>query len=359
MSPDESSRPQLAARAVLALMLFGFGLWTLHRYLPALIWAAILAIAVWPLYQRALRRWPPGKHNILLPAIFTLVLGLMFTVPLVLVGIQAAREIHGVYDTIDRARTEGIPAPDWLEHLPMGSQQATGWWNENLANPDSANELLQRARRSELVSNSREIGADVAHRAVLFGFTLLTLFFLFKQGDLVAIQMQKASARAFGPAGERVGRQMIASVHGTVDGLVLVGLGEGFLLGIGYLIAGVPHPTLFGLFTAIAAMVPFGAPVVFGVAALILLTKGATIAAIVIGALGLVVTFIADHFVRPVLIGGTTRLPFLWVLLGILGGVETWGLLGLFLGPAIMAALMLLWREWSGTERMPGEAQAR
>ncbi len=67
------------------------------------------------------------------------------------------------------------------------------------------------------------------------------------------------------------------------------------------------------------------------------------------------VTFVADHFVRPVLIGGTTRLPFLWVLLGILGGVETWGLLGLFLGPAIMAALMLLWREWAGTEQSPRE----
>ncbi len=354
----QSTRPQLAARGVLALLLFGFGLWTLHRYLPALIWAAILAIAVWPLYQRAMRRWPPGKHNILLPAVFTVVLGLMFTVPLVLVGVQAAKEIHGVYDTIDKARTDGIPPPEWLGHLPMGSEQATAWWNQNLANPGSANELLQRARRSEFVANGRELGAEVAHRAVLFGFTLLTLFFLFKEGDLVATQMQQASARAFGPAGERVGRQMIASVHGTVDGLVLVGLGEGFLLGIGYLVAGVPHPTLFGLFTAIAAMVPFGAPLVFGIAALILLTRGAVVAAAIIGALGLVITFIADHFVRPVLIGGTTRLPFLWVLLGILGGVETWGLLGLFLGPAIMAALMLLWREWAGTEPTPGDTSA-
>jgi predicted PurR-regulated permease PerM len=56
--------------------------------------------------------------------------------------------------------------------------------------------------------------------------------------------------------------------------------------------------------------------------------------------------FATDHFVRPVLIGGATKLPFLWVLLGILGGLEVWGLLGLFLGPAIMAALMLLWRDW-------------
>ncbi len=59
------------------------------------------------------------------------------------------------------------------------------------------------------------------------------------------------------------------------------------------------------------------------------------------------VTFSADHFVRPVLIGGATKLPFIWVLLGILGGVEVWGLIGLFVGPAIMAALIMLWREWT------------
>jgi predicted PurR-regulated permease PerM len=345
--PDRASQPQQGARAILAVALIGLGLWTLHRYLPALIWAAILAIAVWPLYQRAMRRWPPGKHNILLPSVFTLAIALVFLVPLVLVAVQAGKEVHNVFDSIAQARTDGIPPPEWLGHLPVGSQQATNWWQQNLATPDSANALLQKARSSELVSNSGEIGANIAHRAVLFGFMLLTLFFLFKDGERFSNQLQRASERAFGPAGERIGRQMIASVHGTVDGLVLVGLGEGFILGIGYVFLGVPHPTLFGLFTAIAAMVPFGAPLVFGIAALILLTQGSVVSAIIIGAVGMVVTFIADHFIRPTLIGSATRLPFLWVLLGILGGVETWGLLGLFLGPAIMAALMLLWREWA------------
>lgn len=343
-----SSRPQQAAKAILALLLTLLGVWTLHRYMPALIWAGILAIAVWPLYQRAVRRWPPGKHNILLPSLFTLVLGLMFTVPLVIVGVQASKEVRGVYQTIDKARTEGVPPPEWLGHLPVGSEQATNWWKENLESPDSATALLKKARQSEFVSNGGQLGGEIAHRVVLFGFTLLTLFFLFKDGDTVTDQMRRASARAFGPGGERVGRQMIASVHGTVDGLVLVGLAEGFILGVAYVLTGVPHPTLLGLFTAIAAMVPFGAPLVFGIAALILLTQGSVVSAIIIAVLGFVVTFVADHFVRPTLIGSATRLPFLWVLLGILGGVETWGLLGLFLGPAIMAALMLLWREWTG-----------
>jgi predicted PurR-regulated permease PerM len=94
-------------------------------------------------------------------------------------------------------------------------------------------------------------------------------------------------------------------------------------------------------------MVPFGVVVAFGLAAILLIAKGSVMSAVVIAVLGTVVSFVADHFIRPGLIGSTTRLPFLWVLLGILGGVETWGLVGLFAGPAIMAALILLWREWS------------
>ncbi len=342
-----SSRPQQAAKAVLVLLLIVAGLWTLRRYLPALVWAAILAIAVWPLYQRAIRRWPPGRHNILLPSLFTAVIGLIFIVPLVLVGVQAGKEARGIYHTIDTARTDGIPPPAWLDHLPVGGQQATQWWQQNLASPEAAAALMQKARQSQLATDSREIGSEILRRVILFGFTLLTLFFLFKDGDRVNDQLLHASSRAFGPAGERIGRQMVASVHGTVDGLVLVGLGEGFILGIAYLFTGVPHPTLLGLLTAVAAMVPFGAPIAIGIAALILLTQGSIGSAIFIGVLGMVVSFAADHFVRPTLIGSATRLPFLWVLLGILGGVETWGLLGLFLGPALMAALMLLWREWA------------
>jgi predicted PurR-regulated permease PerM len=98
-------------------------------------------------------------------------------------------------------------------------------------------------------------------------------------------------------------------------------------------------------------VIPMGAPVVLVIAALLVLAGGHTVAAAVLLGAGMAIIFIADHAIRPALIGGTTRLPFIWVLLGILGGVETFGLLGLFLGPAVMAALILLWREWTGDAR--------
>ena len=147
-------------------------------------------------------------------------------------------------------------------------------------------------------------------------------------------QLRTASHRAFGPNGERIGRQIIASVHGTVDGLVLVGLGEGFVLGVVYAIAGVPHPTIFGALTARGGDGAVRrAPVIFAVAALLVIAQGSLVWGIAIIAIGMAVTFTADHFIRPVLIGGATKLPFIWVLLGILGGVEVWGLIGLFIGP--------------------------
>ncbi|MBV8097180.1 MAG: AI-2E family transporter [Acetobacteraceae bacterium] len=354
--PPETSKR--FARGILGLALFGAGIWTLHEFLPALIWASILAIATWPSYQKACKRWPWDTHHVLVPAIFTAGVALMFILPLAFVAAQLAQEAHAVFGWVERIREAGVPAPDWLAHLPVGSQQLTAWWNRNLASPTAASEFLGRMNRAELMTYTREIGHQVLHRIVLFGFTIITLFFIYRDGSSLKQQLLAASRRAFGPGGESIARQMIDSVHGTVDGLVLVGLGVGLVLGVAYAIAGVPHATLLGAVTAGAAMIPFGAPIVFGFAAFLLLVQQSVIAAIAVFAWGVIVTFVADHFVRPVLIGGATQLPFVWVLLGILGGVESWGFLGLFLGPAIMAALIFLWREYTGHAEWPAQEEA-
>lgn len=94
-------------------------------------------------------------------------------------------------------------------------------------------------------------------------------------------------------------------------------------------------------------MLPFCAPVVFCLAALWLVVQGSVVAAVSLAVWGFVVVFVAEHFVRPVLIGNSTRLPFLLVLFGILGGATTFGLIGIFIGPALMTVLMVLWANWA------------
>lgn len=347
---DVETRAQTRGRLVLAGLIVLLGLWTIRTFVPALGWAAILAIATWPLYGKLRRRFPPKGHDIVWPALFTLAVAALFLVPLTVAAIQIAHESRAVVGFVEEARKTGVPVPDWVSHLPLAGGAAASWWQENLASPEAASELIERLNHGAVTGFTRSLGGQLVHRSVIFAFTILTLFFLYRDGAWLAGELRLASRRAVGPHGERVGRQMVASVHGTVDGLVLVGLGEGVLIGISYWLAGVPHPTLFGAATGIAAMIPLGAVTLYCVAALIVLANGSVGAAIGIAVFGSVVVFVADHAIRPALIGGATKLPFVWVLLGILGGVETFGLLGLFLGPAVMAALHLLWRDWTRPE---------
>ncbi|GAN69406.1 AI-2E family transporter [Acetobacter orleanensis] len=347
VKPSQRSRNgQETARNVLAFFIFAIALYTIHGFLPALVWGGVFAIATWPLYTRAQAAWPKAAQGTMLPFLFTAAMALIFVIPMMLITLEAVGEAKSALSWLEQARQNGVPVPDALSRLPFGSQTLTNWWQAHLSNPEDVSNLTG-ALDSKGMSITKALGSQIAHRGTLFCFSIITLFFLYKDGTSVIRQCRVASRRAFGKRGETIARQIVASVHGTVLGLVLVGIGEGALMGIVYSFAGAAHPALFGVITAVAAMIPFCAMIAVGLVSLLILVKGASIAAIVTFCIGAVVIFVADHFIRPVLIGGSTQLPFLWVLLGILGGAETWGLLGLFVGPAAMAALNLLWRRWT------------
>jgi predicted PurR-regulated permease PerM len=350
-TPQEA-RAHRIAKASLGIILALFGLWLSATFIPALLWAAIIAIAIDPLYARCEARWSGGRKA-WLPAIATLLIALLVLAPLTIGVIEAAREARTVLHWLADARANGLAEPEWVHRMPFPNE-ISGWWQGNLATPEGTAHQFDRVRGSVLGENSELVGRNLLHRSVVFAFTLIALFFLLRERDVFVTQLQVAGKRLFGSSGDRIGAQLIRSVRGTIDGLVLVGIGEGAVMAIFYLIAGVPHPLLLGLLTAVAAMIPFGAAVMFGIASLMLFGQGAVGWAIAIFAIGLVVVGVADHFVRPILIGGSTRLPFLWVLIGILGGVETLGLLGLFVGPATMATLIMLWRDYiAGADTRP------
>ena len=333
---------QRIARTALIVAVLALGVWMLWRFLPALAWAVVLAIATWPLRQWLARR---GMGSTAVASVLTLLLAVVLVLPLIRLGVQAARDSGAIVLWVRDVRQHGLAAPDWLAHLPYIGGAVAAWWQDNLAQPGAARVLLGRAETIGLVGFTRTLGLELANRLTVLVFTVLTLFFLYRDGPSVADASETIAERLFGPPGRRLGKDTVAAVRGTVNGLVLVGLGEGVLLCIGYALAGLSHAVLLGLITAVLAMVPFGAPVIYIGAALYLLAVGQTTAAIALFVFGTVVVFVADHFVRPILIGNSTRLPFLWVLLGIFGGLESFGLVGLFLGPAIMSVLIAIWRE--------------
>jgi predicted PurR-regulated permease PerM len=346
---DRSSL-QLIGRIVLVTVLAGLAIWLLWRFLPALAWAAVLAIATWPI-----REWLVDKGMRVPSAAISLsvLVGMLIVGPLLILAVQMAREAVVIVHGVRELRESGLGTPEWVPQLPFIGGYVASWWAGHLADPDAAKELLGRAESMGLIQWSRSFGSELISRLVILIFTLLTLFFAYRDGPLIIEQTRIVADRLFGPSGEHLGKEAVVAVRATVNGLVLVGLAEGGVLGLAYVMAGVSHPILFGFGTALLATVPFGAPFVYVIACLTLIAQSRLVAAILLFLFASAVVFIADHFVRPALIGMATRLPFLWVLLGIFGGLESFGLVGLFLGPAIMAAMLAIWREGAQPAETP------
>src|SRR6202163_896468 len=339
-----STTSRRLGRFALISALLATGIWIIWDFLPALLWAVVVAIAIWPLFERSrLRRW----NKTAAAAEATLLIGVVVIVPLIVLGVEIGREAVATVQWIREAERVGIPSPEWLARLPLIGVYVSDWWVTNLSEPLAAANLLGRIDRSLLIEWTRILGFQLIHRLTILVFTFLTLFFLFRDGEPLVKQTSVVVDRFFGATGTRLGPQVLIAVRATVNGLVLVGFGEGLLLGVAYAISGLPRPVMLGALTGVLATVPFGAPLIFGLGALVLFSQSQTGAAIALLAFGSFVVFVADNFLRPILIGGAARLPFLWVLLGIFGGLESFGLLGLFLGPTIMAVLLALWRDWA------------
>ncbi len=338
---------QRIARAALIVAVVFLSVWMLWRFLPALAWAGVLAIATWPLRQWFARR---GFGKTAIAILLTLILATVVVLPLVRLGVEAAHEGHAIGPQASDLFKNGFGAPPaLLGHVPVIGDRMIAWWQDYLTGKratDLLGALFGRVNTGNLLGLTRTLGTELVSRLTILVFALLTLFFLYRDGQIVMDEGHAIADRLFGPPGARLAKDAVAAVRATVNGLVLVGLAEGVLLGIAYALTGLAsQAVLLGLLTAVLATVPFGAAVVFVLCALYLFAESYTTGAIALLVVGFVVTFVADHFVRPILIGSTTRLPFLWVLLGIFAGIESFGLVGLFLGPAIIAVLLAIWRE--------------
>ncbi len=342
----DGKRGQRIGTLLLYAVLVVLALWIIRSFIASIVWALVIAIVVWPLLQRVSSPRQSSLRASAIALAMTAVVGLFVVLPIVAIFSQLLHETHNLMHWLSDIEQNGIALPEFAKQLPFGDRIAQ-WWQANLARPLEESPAMQQLRGSHVATASRHFGSLALRGIVHFGFMLLTLFVVLRTGPQVSQQLITAMRRMFGADGTHLAIQMAAAVRGTVTGLVVVGFGEGALIGAAYFATGLPHAAELGLVTAIAAMVPFCAPIVFCIAALWLVVQGQVMGAVAVVATGVVVVFIAEHFVRPAIIGSTTRLPFLLVLFGILGGAETFGLVGLFIGPALMTILTVLWRDVS------------
>lgn len=351
MQPENVTIAQKTALYVLIGALVLAGAWMLRHFIAALCWGVVLAIATSSVYERWLAKFHGRRRDVWAALTFTVILGAVLVVPLVYGGIVAGREAIALAKEFAASVGSGPPPmPSWLDQLPWLSHWFRELWVEYLG-PGGGPAAGRMHASPTVIEWTRIVGVQVARRLVTLAFTLLTLFFVYLNRDRLSMQVPKMFRRLFGSSVDRLLRRVVSAIRAAVDGIVFVAVGEGAVMCGVYALAHAPHPILSGAITGVFATIPFAAPIVFGTIAVVLVIRGSIGGAIVVAAAGMLVLFIADHFVRPTIIGEGAKLPFLWALLAILGGVESFGLVGIFIGPALMAALLSLWRGW--VEELP------
>jgi len=189
-------------------------------------------------------------------------------------------------------------------------------------------------------------GSGLFHLFLTLLFTLIALFFVYRDGETFVAQLDRLGHHILPSRWERISRVVPATIGSTVTGMTLIAIGEGIVLGIAYWLAGVPSPVTFGVLTGLMALVPGGAPLSFTLVSIYLVASGSPIAGLALLAWGSTELFIVDKTLRPRLVGGPIKLPFLPTFFGLIGGVKTMGFVGLFVGPVLMALMVSMWREW-------------
>jgi predicted PurR-regulated permease PerM len=343
------SRTRAVTRAAIAVVVMLLAAWVARDFLVALTWAAVIAIAAWPIYIRFATHILGNRSATLASLLFTFLTGVILLGPVVVTVHQIAQGSDAFARSLDQLQHSGIPVPTWLAGLPITGEYLDDWWRSHLSNPEVLVEWLRGMDPQSITAWTSTLGGALLHRLFLFLVTLIALFLVFRDGTWLADRALATAGRVLGNPGERLVVKIADAIRATVNGTVAASILKGAIIGIAYGLTGVPHAFLFALLTMMLAMVPLGAWTALALAVLALLAKdGTLLAGVGLAVFGAATLLIAENVIQPALIGGAARLPFLLVLVGIIGGMQSFGLLGLFLGPVIMAALLTIWREWIG-----------
>ncbi|NVD38895.1 AI-2E family transporter [Ensifer sp. HO-A22] len=338
--------PVLGSSA-LALLVVACAL-VLWPFLSAIMWAAVICFSTWPLYRHCERA--VGGYRAFAAAIMTILVVIVVAAPLVLLVTALADDIRSLAEGLAHVLGEGPPAPpNWVRSLPAIGESVAVYW-ENLAHDAPAFIAELKKLTGPLTDIALAGGAALGSVVLGLALSIFITFFLFLHGRRMTGFMRQISERVAGPRGKRLLAVIGLTVKGVVYGMIGTALAQGVLAGIGFWIAGVPQPILLGCLTFALSFVPGGPPFVWAPVALWLLFQGSMGWAIFIALWGLLLVSAIDNFIRPYLLNQNSNLPVLLGLFGLVGGVLAFGLIGLFLGPTLLAVAYNLFLEWAAAE---------
>jgi predicted PurR-regulated permease PerM len=340
----------------MGMLILGIALgcgFVLYPFFSALLWAAILVFATWPAFwwlTRTMRL--PRAAAAALMVLFT---ALTLVLPLALAIPGGAEDVRALRLSLEAFLTAIPPAPHWLYALPLVGGLLTDTWNA-WASDLSAMTSFFRPYLGWVVERGLILVLGFAGGVAQLGVALFAAFFFWLSGEALAANLRRLAHRVAGRYAPQLIEATSITVRGAVYGILGTAILQGFLTAFGLAIAGVPRVVLLGTVAAFLAVLPIGAPLVWIPAGLWLLNDGHTFRGIFMLAYGVIVVSGTDHIVRPYFIARGAKLPFLLTVLGVLGGVLAFGVLGIFLGPVLLGVGFTLVMEFIRAESPPKDA---
>jgi predicted PurR-regulated permease PerM len=319
--------------------------WILHSFLQALLAACVTAIASWPLYTRFASLLPRRTRRSTRSLIFTCAMTAFVLVPLAFAFGALLTEAHALLMEIAAADKNGIAIPRGLENIPMIGPWAVARWQSELGYPGALLAWTQRTDSAALLGLAQSLAQFMVRHAFIIGFTILMLFSLYQEGESLAEGFKRILRHRIGERADGYVDLATQAVRASVNSMLVVGLFDGFAIGIAYATLAVPHAAQWASITGLLGIVPFLGYVAVVALTLQLAMTGATGPALLSFVLGCGVLFCGDKIVRPVVARNGVRLGFIWVLMGCLGGFEVLGLVGLVIGPVVLTIVRELWQQ--------------
>jgi|KBSMisStandDraft_5_1062788.scaffolds.fasta_scaffold23325_2 predicted PurR-regulated permease PerM len=329
---------KLTPRRLYGAAIVALSIWFLHGFVHGLLAASVAAIASWPLYERfsACVRRHVGKH--VTAFMFTAIITAFVLAPLVFALWSLLSESHVLFRQIAGADERGIVLPQWLQGLPL-----LGSWQRDLSSPGALLGWTHRTNAAAFLGVLQSLGQFAARHLLILLFTILLLFFLYDQGESLARDLRCWLRQGIGEQAERHVDVVTRAVRASVNSMLAVGLFDGLATGSSYAVAGVPRAAVWGAIIGAIAAVPFLGYAVVAALALRIAIEGQVPLALLLLALGWTVLLAGDKVIRPLVARGGIHLPFVWILMACLGGFEVLGLVGLVIGPVVLALARELW----------------
>ena len=332
---------------LIPVFLVGIWLWlsylVLQTFFLTIAWALIVAYVVFPFY-RVCFGYLKGNEN-LSAAVVTAVIAVFLLILVIGIVSIFQEEIERVYPQMVTSINQlSYELPKTLRSIPHIGQ----WLQKAL-------DYLQGSRHERtaqflvwskvLLGQGAHLVGRLGEYGLKLSFMLTTVFFCLRDGEKWLLQIRRVCKCYLGD--EQGAYLQVAgdTSRAVVYGLVLAALGQGSVAAIGYAVAGVEAPLLLGALTMLLAFIPMGAVLVWLPTALMLIVQEDYLSGGGLLVWGVLAISTVDNVIRPLVICGTSHIPFLVVLFGVFGGLSAFGAIGLFLGPVILSVLLEIWRQ--------------